>query len=161
MVDFVEEIERFLASFSPEEVAVTRHAFRAVLAGRPATVAELPAALRLRPDQVQAAVTHLVERGIVVVEPESGQILGARGLSLTETPHRLILQERQFYAFCAVDAVGIPAGLAVDAWVESRCYHCRVPLTLEFRAGAVVEVPEGTVIWAVERDLTRSLRAHT
>lgn len=161
MADFVEEIDHFLASFSPEEVAVTRHAFRAILDGRPATVAELPAALRLSAAEVEAAVGRLTARGIIVGDPETGQIIGARGLSLTETSHRLLLGGHQHYAFCAVDAVGIPAALSVDARIESLCHHCRAPLVLELRGGAVTEAPGGMVIWAAERDLTRSLRAHT
>ena len=161
MADFVEEIDHFLTSFSPEEEAVTRHAFRAILDGRPATVGELPLALSRPPAVVEAAVGLLTEWGIIVVEPETGQILGARGLSLTETSHRLLLGGHQRYAFCAVDAVGIPAALGADARVESRCHHCQAPLTVALRGGAVVEAPEGTVIWAVERDLNRSLRAHT
>ena len=161
MPDFVEEIEHFLGSFSPEEVAVTRHAFRAILDGRSVTVAGLPAALSLPLAVVEAAVGRLTERGIIVVEPQTGQILGARGLSLTETSHRLLLGGRQRYAFCAVDAVGIPAALGDEARVDSRCHHCQAPLTVALRGGAVVEAPEGMVIWAVERDLNRSLRAHT
>ena len=47
MADFAEEIEQFLASFSPEETAVMRHAFRAILAGRPTNVAEVPEAVGL------------------------------------------------------------------------------------------------------------------
>jgi len=161
MVDFAEEIERFLASFSPDEVAVMRHAFRALLDGRPATVAELPAALGLPPAVVEAAVGHLNERGTLVVEPATGEITGARGLSLVETPHRLILDGRQRYAFCAVDAVGIPAALGTAARIESHCHQCRAPLRLTLKDGVIVEVPEGMVIWAVERDLSRSLRTHT
>lgn len=161
MSDFLEEIERFFQSFSPEEVAVSRHAFRALLGGKPAKLSELPTALRLSPATVASAVSRLVERGVVVVELETGSILGIRGLSLTETDHRLSLAGRQFYAFCAVDAVGIPAALRADARVESRCHHCRTPLTLEVSGGAITKAPEGMVIWAVERDLTRSLRAHT
>lgn len=94
MADFSEEIEQFLASFSPDEVAVMRQAFRAILEGRPATVARLPAAVGLAPAVVEAAVGHLTERGVVVIEPETGEITGARGLSLTETAHRLFLEGR-------------------------------------------------------------------
>ena len=161
MADFAEEIERFLASFSPEEVAVMRHAFQAILAGRPAMVAELPTAMGLPSAVAEAAVERLTERGILVVEPDTGKITGARGLSLTETSHRLILEGQRRYAFCAVDAVGIPAALETDATVESKCHHCQTPLRLTVKEGVVVEAPGGMVIWAVERDLTRSLRAHT
>jgi hypothetical protein len=160
MTDFLEEIERFFASFSPEEVAVSRYAFQALLGSEPAKLAELPAALALPSAVVTGAVGRLVERGVVVVD-ETGRMVGVRGLSLPETDHRLTLAGRHYYAFCAVDAVGIPAALKADARVESRCHHCRMPLTLELKDGVIVGSPEGMVIWAVERDLTRSLRAYT
>jgi len=161
MSDFVEEVEQFLASFSPEEVAVSRHAFRTILGGEPALVAELPVALGLSPQAVGAALARLAERGTVAVEPDPDRIVGVRGLSLIESDHRLTLAGRELYAWCAVDAVGIPAALGVDARVESHCEHCRAPLTAALTGGALTEAPEGMVIWAVERDLSRSLRAHT
>ncbi len=160
MADFVEEIERFLASFSPEENAVSRHAFRTLLDGRPVTVTELPAALRLPPAVVEAAVENLTNRGTMVVDSNTARIVGVRGLSLVEASHRFTLEGRQLYAWCAVDAVGIPAALGADARIDSHCHHCRAPLTLELKGGRV-EAPDGLVIWAVERDLTRSLRTHT
>ncbi len=160
MADFLEEIERFLASFSPEENALSRHAFRALLDGQSATVAELPAALGLPPAVVEAAVENLTNRGTMVVESDTGRIVGVRGLSLVEANHRFTLEGRQFYAWCAVDAVGIPAALGADARVDSRCHHCRAPLALELKGG-MVEAPDGMVIWAVERDLDHALRTHT
>ncbi len=161
MAHFVGEIDDFLASFSPEETAVARHAFRAILDGEPATAGELPAALGLSPVAVEAALARLVERGAMVLDPHTERILGVRGLSLLETAHRLKLDGRQRYAWCAVDAVGIPAGLGADARVESHCQPCGAPLVLELRQGAVAETPDRMVVWAVERDLSRSLRAHT
>ena len=161
MADFAEEIERFLASFSPEEVAVMRHAFRAILEGRPARAAELQTGVGLPPAVVDEAIQRLSGRGVLVVEPDTGEITGARGISLAETSHRLLLDGRQRYAFCAVDAVGIPAALGAEATIDSHCHHCRTPLRLTAKDGVVVEAPEGIVIWAVERDLSRSLRAHT
>jgi alkylmercury lyase len=161
MADFVEEVEQFLASFSPEEVAVSRYAFRAILAGAAATLGELPAALGLPPAVVDRVVAGLTERGTVALEADPDRIVGVRGLSLVETDHRLTLQGRRLYTWCAVDAVGIPAALEADARVESRCHHCRAPLSLALKEGALGDAPEGPVIWAVERDLGRSLRAHT
>ena len=159
MADFADEIDRFLASFSPDETAVMRYAFRAILDGTPATIADLPAGIGLPPRTADESAQRLLERGTLV--EEDGRITGARGLSLTETPHRLTLDGRPRYAFCAVDAVGIPVALGVDAAIDSRCHHCGGPLHLEIRGGTIVDAPPGSVIWAVERDLTRSLRAHT
>ena len=161
MADFAEEIERFLASFSPEETAVSRHAFQAILAGPPAIVPDLPEALGRPAADLEAAVGRLTERGTLALDPLTERIVGVRGLSLTETDHRLRLAGRQLYAWCAVDAVGIPLALGAEARVESRCHRCGVPLVLQVKGGVVVEGPEGMVIWAVERDLSRSLRAHT
>ena len=59
--------------------------------------------------------------------------------SLAETPHRLMLDGRQLYAFCAVDAVGIPAALQVDAQVESRCHMCGALVTLALNFFCSVE----------------------
>jgi len=159
MTDFAAEIEAFLASFSPEETTIMRHAFRAILEGAPAAIADLGAASGLPGPVAEGAVRRLLERGTLVME--DGRITGSRGLSLTETPHRLVLAGRPRYAFCAVDAVGIPVALGVEATVDSRCHHCRRPLHLEIRDGAITQAPPGLTIWAVERDLTRSLRAHT
>lgn len=159
MEDFAAEIERFLASFSPDETAVMRHAFRAILHGTPATIADLPVGTGLPRRITEEAAQRLLERGTLVLE--DGRITGARGLSLTETPHRLMLDGHQRYAFCAVDAVGIPVALGVDASVDSHCHHCRRTVRLEIHGGTIVDAPPGLVIWAVERDLTRSLRAHT
>lgn len=155
----MEEIERFLASFSPEEVAVMRHAFRAILDGAPATIEDLSVGTGLPRRTADEARQRLLERGTLVEEDR--RITGARGLSLTETPHRLTLDGSPRYAFCAVDAVGIPVALGVDAAVDSRCYHCGRPVHLWIHGGTIVDAPPGLVIWAVERDLTRSLRAHT
>ncbi len=160
-MDFAEEIESFLASFSPEEVALTRIAFHALLEDRPIRAHDLPAVSGLPGPIVEKALSHLVERGTALVEAGTGKILGIRGLSLVQTDHELVLNAHPYYAWCAVDAVGIPAALSADASVRSRCHHCQSPLTIEFRNGAIIKAPNGLVVWAVERDLSRSLRAHT
>jgi alkylmercury lyase len=161
MTDFLDGLEAFLQSFSPDEAAVSRAAFRELLSGRPTRVESLSVAVGLPAPVVERAVARLVERGTMARDAATGEIVGTRGLSLTETPHALVLDGRRLYAFCAVDAVGIPAALGLDARVESRCHVCRRPLTLTFTEGAVTEATPGVVIWAAERDLTRPLHSHT
>ena len=161
MPDFLESIEQFLQSFSAEELAITREVFRRLLDRRPTRPETLAVTLDLPPSVVEAAVARLVERGTMTVDPETDELVGARGLSLKETPHRLAINGRQLYGFCAVDAVGIPAALELDARVESRCHACGTPLVLTLKKGAVTEAPPGTVVWATARDLTRPLHAYT
>ncbi len=110
---------------------------------------------------IERAVDDLIERGTMERAADSGELVAARGLSLAETPHRLTLDGRQLYAFCAVDAVGIPAALRIDARVESLCPACGARVTLALSGGTVTDASPGAVIWAAERDLTRSLRRYT
>lgn len=100
MPDFVEGIEQLLESFSPEEVAVTREVFQGLLESRATRLETLPVALGIPPSVVETVVARLIDRGTVARDPGTGEIVGARGLSLTETPHRLVLSGRPLYAFC-------------------------------------------------------------
>ena len=161
MIDFLDGIQQLLDSFSPEEVAVTREVFQRLLRGEATRPETLPSALGMPPAVVETAVARLVERGTLARDPETGQLIGARGLSLAETPHRLAIDGRQLYAFCAVDVVGIPAAFALNARVTSRCHACGRPLALTLTNGAVTEAPPGVVVWAAERDLTRPLHTYT
>lgn len=47
--------------------------------------------------------------------------MGAWGMSVIEMPHRLRLDGRELYTWCAHDALWLPLGLGTRAEVESRC----------------------------------------
>lgn len=155
------DVEQFLNSFSEEEIRVTRHAFRRLLAGQATELESLPAATGLSPESVERALDALLRRGTITIAGGRRTITGARGLSLAETKHRLQLGGHQLYTFCAVDAVGIPAALEVDAVVQSRCHQCGALLELMLTKGRVARAPQGVMIWAGERDPSRSLHEHT
>ena len=42
------------------------------------------------------------------------------------------------YVWCAVDAVGIPAALGVDAQIASRCFFCGAAVSLTVKEGEPV-----------------------
>jgi alkylmercury lyase len=161
MTDFLEEIGWVLDGFSSEERAVSRAVFRRILDGDAARAESLAPLLGLAPDTVETAVAGLVERGTMARDPESGDLVGARGLTLAKTRHQLTLAGRVLYAYCALDAVGIPVALALDARVESRCHACECVIHLTVESGAVIAAPAETVIWAAEREPRRSLREYT
>lgn len=156
---FLDTADAFLASFSPAERAVARHAFVGILAGRPVACADFATPLGLAPAESDGAIARHRERGTMVVE--DGRVVAARGLSLPPTPHALDIDGRRLHAFCAVDAVGIPIALGVGAAITSACHRCGAPLALRVRDGAVIEAPAGVVIWAADRDPERSMRAYT
>jgi hypothetical protein len=156
---FLDSAAAFLASFSPAERAVARHAFRGVLAGRPVAVGDVAPALALPAAEVEAAVARHLARGTMVVQGD--RVVAARGLSIPPTPHALDVGGRRLHGFCAIDVVGIPIALGLDAAVRSRCHHCATAVALTIARGAVREAPADLIIWAPDRDPERSLRAHT
>ena len=156
---FLDGLEAFLAGFSPAERAVARHAFRALLAGRPVAPSAFAEALGLSPGDADAAIAQHLARGTMVVE--DGHVVAARGLSLPATTHVMEVDGRRLHAFCAVDAVGIPVALKLRARIASACHGCGAPVALAIQGGAVTEAAAELVIWAVDRDPERSLRAHT
>ncbi len=58
-----------------------------------------------------------------------------------ETPFRVNVQDKAFYANCAWDALGIPAALHADAVVEAADGYSGEPMRLEVRNGQPVPQP--------------------
>lgn len=120
-----------------EETLVRRAAFLSIRRGRDADASELAEATGLEVESVKAAVMSLVGRG-QVVENAGGRVVGSAGLSLVPARHRLRLGEDEFHTWCAIDAVGIPAALGVDAVARTACPTCGRAIELEFRNGRAV-----------------------
>src|SRR6266571_1569148 len=117
---------------------VLREAFHLIRAGRVATAVALEARTSLSSAEVHAALDSLQAEGRIVHEADGG-VVGAFGLSLLPTLHHLVLDGRQLFAWCALDATGIPVGLAMDATVRSQCCTCQQGLTIVYRAGIVTQ----------------------
>ena len=104
----------------------------------------------------------LVEQGLIVVEPDSGRVVGSWGLSLVPTDHRLHIQGRELHTWCALDAVGIPAGLGEDASVASRCHQCGAPVSVEMTAGQIAcSEPADVQVWLVADQVGHSVVGFT
>lgn len=123
--------------------AVRRAAFRALLErGQPVEAAAVAGAAGLTADQVSTAIEQLRSAGQIEVDSD-GRIVGAGGLSLLPTVHHLTLQGRQYYTWCAEDAVGIPAALGEPTDVESACAQCHAPVRLRLEPDTP---PESSVL---------------
>src|SRR5207245_4582469 len=59
---------------------------------------------------------------------------------------------RPFWTWCAIDALGIPAGLGEDAVAETTCQLCATRVRVEFKVGKAVAAshPEARV-WDAQR----------
>jgi hypothetical protein len=124
----------FDSDISQDEQAVRKAAFEAILSGEAITQDGLVVATGFTREKVNTLVLELTMRGLLVLEPESDQIVGSWGLSSIPTTHELIIRGRTLHTWCAVDSVGIPAGLGEDASIVSKCHSCGVTVNIEMTA---------------------------
>src|SRR5207244_10250392 len=104
-----------------------------ILNGELPTVSELAKSTGASSPDVEL----LVGRALVI--DESGRVVAAHGLSAVPArQHRLTLRGRAFWTWCAIDALGIPAGLGEDAVAATTCQLCATGVRVEFKVGRVV-----------------------
>lgn len=131
-------------------------AFALILRDRqPVAIDGLASAVGASVPVVRAVVDALVAAGWMD-RGEDGLVTGAAGLSLSTGPHRLVVGGTPFQTWCAYDALGIPAALAVDAGVETTCGVCGIPISVKLVAGR--PVPGAELLWLAsgEEDLRGS-----
>ncbi len=121
------------AAAGASATALCRAAFNAILDGKLVAVSELAKSTGASSQDVE----QLVGRALIV--DERGRVVAAHGLSaIPARQHRLTLRGRPFWTWCAIDALGIPAGLGEDAVAETTCELCATAVRVEFKAGKVM-----------------------
>ena len=145
---------------SETQEQLRRAAFRLVRAGRVATAALLADGIGLPAKVVRDELTALETQGLIVRNADG--VVGIYGLSLVTTPHNLNLDGQPLFTWCALDAVGIPAGLMADAVVQAQCFHCQQDLTIRFRSGQVTAMSTANLwIWLTRPGEARSAVGET
>lgn len=111
--------------------------------GRPATVDEL-AAVTSRPAE---QITEMLRRVHPIELDSDGSVLGL-GLTLLPTAHRVEFPGRQrlLYAWCAPDALILPAVIGESAHVTSPCQATQQPITVELSSDAATSVDPPTAV---------------
>jgi hypothetical protein len=127
-------------------VEVRRRAFAALLDDRPATAAQLAVASSLRPADVEQALARLEAEGALEVDG-GGRVVGAHGLSRRRTQHEIVAGQRRWHTWCALDAVGIPVALGLDADVRTVCPACKSEISLRAHRRAVIPTAGEPVLW--------------
>ncbi|MBI4317829.1 MAG: hypothetical protein HY675_05010 [Chloroflexi bacterium] len=151
------QLKKMVESITADEKAVLLAAFDAILANSPASLQWLSERAGLAPDAVADATDNLVELGLLVRD-DAGVVVGSWGLTLVPTSHRLRMLGNSYYAWCAEDAVGIPAALKVDAAINSSCFRCGHKVAIELQRGEVVKAaPQGIRLWMAEAEVGRSI----
>ena len=117
---------------------------------KPASPEEIAAICAKSPEEVRAAL----DRFPSAEWDEQGRVAGL-GLTLQLTPHRLGLEGRTLFAWCALDALVFPALLGRPASIESPCRGTGELVHIEVTSAGieVVEPPSAVVSIVAARDL--------
>lgn len=107
--------------------------------GLPPTRAETSSALSRSPDEVRASFQRLADGHILVLQKGSGEVLMANPFSAVPTPFLVKAGDRSYYGNCIWDAMGIPAMLKQDAFIEASCGCCSTAMNLKITNGSLEE----------------------
>ncbi|MCA1843482.1 MAG: alkylmercury lyase family protein [Actinobacteria bacterium] len=95
-----------------------------------------------------AAVEHLQARGRIELSGD-GRLVAVHGLVRRPTRHRIEHHGGVVNTWCALDAIGIPAALGIDASAVTSCPTCGTDLTVMIAAGEPAALPDA-VLWFPE-----------
>lgn len=141
--EIVDAIIGAFSKLSAEEQRISIAIYRRLAQGGPAAIADIASEARVGVAEARAAVQPWPG----VYYDGSGAVIGYWGLALSDMRHRLRVNGRDLYPWCAWDALFIPMLLGRDAGVESECPVSgeRISLRVTSR-GAETEAPAGTVV---------------
>jgi len=103
--------------------------------GQPPNFTEVEDVLGLSVSMVKDAYKRLAEGHILVLQPESGEILMANPFSSVPTPFQVVAEDQSWWGNCIWDALGILAMVGRNGQVRSSCPDCGEGLHLTVRSG--------------------------
>jgi alkylmercury lyase-like protein len=107
------------------------------------SVADLAGRLGEDPDAIRDAYGRLFRKRVLFLEPDGETIRMAPPFSGVATQHRVRVGDREYFANCSWDSLGIPAALHAPGEVFSRCEQTLEPIRL--RVGREGPEPEAIV----------------
>jgi hypothetical protein len=90
-------------------------------------------------------IPSMLKAGRLEVDGD-GTLVAVHGLAARSTPHRIEHPDGVIHTWCALDAIGIPAALGVDATAITTCPACDSELRVRLDRGTPVD-DESLVLW--------------
>ena len=128
--------------------------YRLLATARPVPPASLASALDRPVEDVQC----LLGQWPSVFRDDKGRIIGFWGLTVKETPHRLEVNGNTVYAWCAWDALWLPALLGATVNVTSRYAQTGEAVRFRVSPGRVESVAPAAVAVSFLKPDVRALR---
>jgi len=94
------------------------------------TIADVGRRFGIRPNEARSALAELRIGKTILVHPQTGEIWMAGPFSAVETPYRVTLGNRQWWANCAWDMFGVAEIVGAPVRVDTRCADCGEPIAL-------------------------------
>jgi hypothetical protein len=98
--------------------------------------------------EVKASLERLASAKVLVLQPESREVLMAPPFSAVPTPFAVSAADRVYFGNCIWDALGIPAMLSCDARVETSCGCCGEAMSVSVEDQSL-QTSEGLVHFAI------------
>ena len=118
--------------------------------GRIPSLPELARALAQPEAETRAAVQRLADAHMLVLAPDSDDIIMANPFSAVPSPFAVTAAGRGYYANCIWDALGIPAMLGGEGVISTSCGCCGFPIQVTVGGGtATASAPEAVAHFAL------------
>jgi alkylmercury lyase len=147
------KMQELVLDYGPDHSRLLLQVMRQLARGRPITaeqVDHLIAGLEIGRVDAHQFLRQVTERD------RGDQIVGAMGLSLSDSPHRLYVEGVALSAWCALDTLFLPAVLQQTATIESLSPVTHAQIRLRVSPERVEDVsPAGAVVSIVLVDPSR------
>jgi alkylmercury lyase len=132
-----------LPAVSPAARDVGVALYRLLAEGKEVTATELAGEMGRNQEEIASVLQELHS----LVHFEGERIIGFGGLAVRQMAHKLVVNGRQLYTWCAWDSLFITHLLGVTTHIESACPQTAEPIKLEVAPDGIVSVdPADTVM---------------
>src|SRR5438128_4063272 len=116
--EYWEALAKHLPTFSPEDQRVAVTLYRELAKGQPVDAAQLGRALGVAPAEARGFLNRDSIK-VFIYPDDEGRVLGFGGLAAAPMHHRLEVDGRTLWTWCAWDSLFIPESLGQRARVGS------------------------------------------
>ena len=105
--------------------------------GQPPTLAETAHTIKATDDEARESFQHLAAGRVLVLQPDTGEILMANPFSAVPTPFLVENESYTCYGNCIWDALGVAAMTKMDTRIKTACGDCGTAMEVRVVNGAV------------------------
>jgi hypothetical protein len=110
------------------------------------TIAQVADELGRQVTEVDAAFARMTAAHVFIPREGSHEIYAYDPFCVGPTDFRVRADDRDWWAICGWDALGIPPALGTRGTIDARCGDCREPIRVEVGADGTATAPVGTVL---------------